>query len=593
MTAVVTESCTSGQYVTEMAVTADVWTGAGTSAPAGAVASGTAASAAALSATVTPHAAGSALCLTCAAGNTSGVTAGSGDYARAGGTVTSASFACEWAGMPAGPALTASTSAQSLTAAAATAGTWAYVAYEVLAAAATGYTLTAAATDTVTAQTGTATASFTVSGGTGGTQAAASAATGTATALSTVTAAGSLVILSPPVLPGVNYGQAYPGITLAAGGGTPPYAWSVTSGALPAGFTLSPAGVLAGGTPSSGAGTSGFTVKVTDSAGHAATQASSVTITSGTVQVITTNAQVNGSGTWYGSNQSAVSGGWGITADEQDATGVLQSQAISYYDPGNWTVTARETGPQQSPANTGAVYTGPEVFQYFNIGAWGTTEPPLSHFTSLTTSYSQVAPAPNGISWPDEGAQAWEFCYDIWLNGFATEIMIWTHTEGPRFPWDGHPVAGDAPIPLTNPVSIAAGGLTVPYGQLVTINCGPGGTPVTYAFSYNFAVNTAQGTGVSCPRGPFNFVQVSGPSAFRNTDQGFINLAGGGNGLLDWLSGYGYIGGTAGGAPAPYTPTMCGINYGVEICSTGGTDYPALTFGFTSFTVNASPVWTG
>ena len=57
---------------------------------------------------------------------------------------------------------------------------------------------------------------------------------------------------------GVAYSQ-----TLAAGGGTPPYTWSVASGTLPAGLALSVAGVISG-TPSLG-GASTFSVTVTDS----------------------------------------------------------------------------------------------------------------------------------------------------------------------------------------------------------------------------------------------------------------------------------------------------------------------------------------
>ena len=50
--------------------------------------------------------------------------------------------------------------------------------------------------------------------------------------------------------------------TLAASGGNPPYTWSVSSGALPAGLHLSTAGVISG-TPTAKT-TSDFTVKVVD-----------------------------------------------------------------------------------------------------------------------------------------------------------------------------------------------------------------------------------------------------------------------------------------------------------------------------------------
>src|SRR5207244_3476712 len=51
--------------------------------------------------------------------------------------------------------------------------------------------------------------------------------------------------------------------SLAAAGGTTPYSWSLISGALPAGLTLSSGGQISG-TPTT-TGTSNFTVQVTDS----------------------------------------------------------------------------------------------------------------------------------------------------------------------------------------------------------------------------------------------------------------------------------------------------------------------------------------
>ena len=67
--------------------------------------------------------------------------------------------------------------------------------------------------------------------------------------------------------------------TLTVSGGTGPYAWSVSSGSLPAGISLSPSGVLSG-TPTA-TGTFSFTVKVTDANGQSATQATSISISAG------------------------------------------------------------------------------------------------------------------------------------------------------------------------------------------------------------------------------------------------------------------------------------------------------------------------
>ena len=67
--------------------------------------------------------------------------------------------------------------------------------------------------------------------------------------------------------------------TLTVSGGTGPYAWSVSTGSLPAGISLSPSGVLSG-TPTA-TGTFSFTVKVTDASGQSATQATSISISAG------------------------------------------------------------------------------------------------------------------------------------------------------------------------------------------------------------------------------------------------------------------------------------------------------------------------
>jgi hypothetical protein len=64
---------------------------------------------------------------------------------------------------------------------------------------------------------------------------------------------------------------------LAATGGKASVTWSIASGTLPAGLTLSSAGVISG-TPTT-ASTSTFTVRVTDANGKAATRSLSITVT--------------------------------------------------------------------------------------------------------------------------------------------------------------------------------------------------------------------------------------------------------------------------------------------------------------------------
>jgi hypothetical protein len=100
----------------------------------------------------------------------------------------------------------------------------------------------------------------------------------------TVKAPESIVItvpVSPLVVvsgqpPAGTVGVAY-STSLSASGGTTPYAWSLTSGTLPAGLTLSTATGVISGMPIT-QGTSVFTAQVQDAAGNKASAVFSITI---------------------------------------------------------------------------------------------------------------------------------------------------------------------------------------------------------------------------------------------------------------------------------------------------------------------------
>lgn len=73
-----------------------------------------------------------------------------------------------------------------------------------------------------------------------------------------------VITLAPATVPNGTIGVAYTQ-TITGSGGTAPYSFGVTVGTLPAGLTLTAAGVLAG-TPTT-AGTSAFTIRSTDAVG--------------------------------------------------------------------------------------------------------------------------------------------------------------------------------------------------------------------------------------------------------------------------------------------------------------------------------------
>src|SRR5690349_3949319 len=96
-------------------------------------------------------------------------------------------------------------------------------------------------------------------------------------AILTVNASIPLLQVTSSQLPGGTIGSAY-SATLSASGGTSPYSWSVSSGTLPTGLSLSSTGTLSG-TPTV-AGAFPFTVAVKDTASASASASLSIKVAS-------------------------------------------------------------------------------------------------------------------------------------------------------------------------------------------------------------------------------------------------------------------------------------------------------------------------
>lgn len=128
---------------------------------------------------------------------------------------------------------------------------------------------------TIPEQANGATVNFTIAAvGSGG--------SGTTTSSSTsYTVAPAPTITTASPLPAGNTIGAYSQTFAATGGSGTGYVWSLFSGSLPAGLTLSPAGVLSG--TATAAGNFNFTVEVTDSANRSATKAFSLAISAQTL----------------------------------------------------------------------------------------------------------------------------------------------------------------------------------------------------------------------------------------------------------------------------------------------------------------------
>jgi hypothetical protein len=102
------------------------------------------------------------------------------------------------------------------------------------------------------------------------------------TATLTVNAATQTLQIATTPLAGATLSGAY-SAALSASGGVTPYTWSLASGSLPPGLTLSSSGTISG-TPTS-TGAFPFTVQVTDGASHSASANLSITVSNGSTAI--------------------------------------------------------------------------------------------------------------------------------------------------------------------------------------------------------------------------------------------------------------------------------------------------------------------
>ena len=116
----------------------------------------------------------------------------------------------------------------------------------------------------------------------------------------------ALVVITTTSLPAGAVGTAYAATALAATGGTPPYTWSVASGALPSGLSIA-SGVISG-TPAA-VGSFTFQVTVTDSQQATATGTFTIRITAAALVITTTFLPAGTVGTVYTATTLAATGG--------------------------------------------------------------------------------------------------------------------------------------------------------------------------------------------------------------------------------------------------------------------------------------------
>lgn len=117
-----------------------------------------------------------------------------------------------------------------------------------------------------------------------------------------------------------------------------------------------------------------------------------------------------------------------IDVQQDPWTGAAGKQTITEQSYQSWQLTAAAKDPSNAP---GEVLSYPSVvFNYFqlNTAASNYTAPPagydLDHVTQLTSDYTESMPSKTANSYQAHAA------YDIWLNNWATEVMVWNDLAG-------------------------------------------------------------------------------------------------------------------------------------------------------------------
>jgi hypothetical protein len=296
------------------------------------------------------------------------------------------------------------------------------------------------------------------------------------------------ITTTSPLTPG-TVGSAY-SLTFAATGGTTPYTWSVSAGTLPAGLTLSSAGVLSG-TPTA-AGTSNFTVEATDSAStpQTATLPATLVVGPSPVSITTTSPLLSGTlNALYTATLSATGGTapytWSVFSGSLPIGLALSPAGVLAGTPtaagtSTFTVQAKDSAP--TPHTT----TAPLTLQIV-VGTLAITTTSLPS-GNVGTAYSTQLAATGGVApltWTLGVGSTLPSGMTLSASGLLTGTPGSVSTTSPSF------VVTDTQshtVSITLPLTINAASGTVPdnFYSFVFAGTAPQGTPVA---SNGIAIN--------------------------------------------------------------------------------------------------------
>lgn len=311
-------------------------------------------------------------------------------------------------------------------------------------------------------------------------------ATVTATSITDTTKSTSLRIKVNPLpavtttsLPAATAGMAY-SATLSESGGTSPYIWTVTSGTLPVGLSLSSGtGAITGEPTGASNGPVSLTFQVVDATGVSASKALAITVNPPPALTITTTSLPGATiGTAYSQTLQATGGvpsyNWSVTAGNLP-TGLTLSNAgvISGTPSGtvtgsiNFTVTV--TDSQTPTASTKSANLSIVV-----------SEPPLTVTTtalasgSLTNAYSQTLQAIGGAPPYTWSISAGTLPAGLSLSNPSTGVISGTPTAAGTFDFtvkvtDSASASATASLSITINPALAITTASLPGGSVSTV----------------------------------------------------------------------------------------------------------------------------
>jgi uncharacterized protein YhjY with autotransporter beta-barrel domain len=450
----------------------------------------------------------------------------------------------------------------------------------------------------------------------------------------TLTVNAPTVTVSPTTVTAATVGQAYSGATFSGSGGTGPYTFSVSAGALPAGMSLNSSTGALSGTPTAG-GTFNFTVKALDSSTgtgpYFGTQAVSLTVGAPTITVSPNFPPNMTVGQAYTQTFTASGGtstySFAVTAGTIPAGMTLSSGGVLSGTPTeggtfNFTITATDSSTGTGP------FTGSHPYTLLAQAATVTVNPATLPGGTVGAAYSQTltgsggtAPyggftvtggaLPAGVSLNSStGAltgtptAAGTFSVTIATTDSSTGTGPFTGSRGYSLTIAG-PTVAIGPGTLTAPVvgqaysqSVSGSGGTAPYSYAVTsgalptglgLNASTGaitGTP-TAGGSFSFTITTTDsstGTGAPFTASQAYSVTVGAPTVTVNPST-----------LTGATAGQSYSQAfTGSGGTAPYfnfTVSAGALPAGLALSPTGilaGTPTAAGSFSFTIQTTDSS-----